>query len=308
MNNIYLRSKESLKSIMFKIIFAIIPLLLAGFYKNGIKLYTGHFVDFIGMFKPLVLDVFGFLIGISINVIYESLVKKNRSIKDAMFSSFYPLYGLLIASVISINTKVWLFVVVTFICLLISKFINKNSINVIALTALIIIFITKLIYGFTFLNFYEQVNTLHLNTVDYLIGRGSGGINTSHVLILGFSLLLLCNINAYKKEIPIYSIIVYSACMIIYSIFTNKLGVVLDNIFSNGILFSLVFIAPDFISSSYTAKGKIIYSIIVGISSFGLFLVYPPLSALGGILIASITHSIIDKIVLGKEKNKKLLR
>lgn len=300
MNNIYMRSKDSLKKIMLQIIIALIPLLIAGFYKNGIKLYTGSYVTFIGMFKPLVLDLIGFASGIIVNIIYENIIKKEKSIKDAAFSSFHPLYGLLIASVISINTKVWLFSIVVFICLFVSKFLKKDNINIMAISALIIIFVTKLIYGFTFLNFYEQVNTLHLDTLDYLIGRGSGGINTTHVILLALSFIILCNIKSYKKEIPICASIVYSACIIVYCAFNNELGTILDNIFSNGILFSFIFIATDSLSSSYTAKGKIIYSIITGLASFGLFLIYPPLSALGGILIASITHSTIDKIVLSK--------
>ena len=300
MNNVYLKSNDNLKKIMFNIILALIPLLIAGFYKNGIKLYTGSFVSFIGMFKPLVLDLIGFMSGIIANILYENIIKKEKSIKEAAFSSFHPIYGILIACVISINTKVWLFSVVVFICLFGSKFLKNDNINIMAISALIIIFITKLIYGFTFLNFYEQANTLHLVTLDYLIGRGSGGINTTHVILLAVSFTILCNIKSYKREIPVCASIVYSACIIIYCIINNELGFILDNIFSNGILFSFIFIATDSLSSSYTAKGKIIYSIIIGLASFGLFLIYPPLSALGGILIASIAHSTIDKIVLSK--------
>lgn len=303
MNNVYMRSKDSLKSIMFKTILALIPLIIAGFYKNGIKLYINDYVSFYGMFKPLLFDLIGFIIGIVVNIIYSTLIKKDLSVKKAMFSSFHPLYGLLIASIISINTRIWLFSLVTFIILLVSKFLKKNNINIIALTALSLIFITKFVYSFTFLNIYEQSNTLNLVALDYLIGKGSGGINTSHVLLLAFSLIILCNIRTYKKEIPIYSTIVYSLCMIVYCIYTNQIGLILENILANGILFSFIFVGTDTLSSSYTNKGKVIYSIIIGLATFGLFLVYPPLSALGGILIASICHRTIDNLVLKKIAN-----
>ena len=151
---------------------------------------------------------------------------------------------------------------------------------------------------------YEQSNTLNLVALDYLIGRGSGGINTSHVLLLGFSLMILCNIRTYKKEIPIYASVIYSVCMVIYCVINNQIGLILDNIFANGILFSFVFIGTDTISSSYTGKGRIIYSVIIGLSTFGLFLIYPPLSALGGILIGSICHKTIDNLVLKKLAEK----
>ncbi len=298
MNNVYLRNKDTVNRIMFKTLLALLPLVLAGFYKNGIKLYLNEYVTFYEMFRPLLFDIVGFLIGIFVNIIYETIIKRNLKLKEASFSSFHPLYGLLIASLVSINTKFWLFSAVTFILLLISKFIKKNNINIIALTALVIIFISKYYTGFTFLNLYEQSNSLHLTSIDYLIGRGSGGINTSHVLLLIFSLLILFNIKAYKKEIPIIGAIVYSGSMTIYSIINNELGLVLDNIFANGILFSFIFVATDSLTSSYTVKGKLIYSLIIGFSTFGLFLVYPPLASLGGIVIASLCHNIIDKIVL----------
>ena len=304
MNNGYLKSKDNIKNIMFKTILALIPLIIAGFYKNGLKLYLNGYVSFYEMFKPLIFALIGFLIGIIVNIIYSTLIKKELKAKEACASSFHPLYGLLIASIISINTKVWLFTIITFISLLVSKFIKKDKINIIALVSLVIIFLTKMIYGFTFLNVYEQSNTLNLVALDYLIGRGSGGINTTHVLLLALSLIILCSIKTYKKDIAITSIIVYSACMIIYCIFTSQIGLILNNIFANGILFSFVFVGTDSLTSSYTSKGKIVYSTIMGISSFGLFLVYPPLSALGGIIIASISHQTIDRIVLKKMVKK----
>ncbi len=298
MNSGYLRSKDTLKSIMFKIILALVPLLIAGFYKNGIKLYIGKYVSFYGMLKPLLLDIIGFLIGIIVNIIYENIIKKRLSMKEAMFSSFHPLYGLLVASIVTINIRLWYFSVVTFIVFMISKFIKKYNINYIAFTALIIILISKLFGTFSFLNLYEQANILNLEALDYLIGRGSGGVNTTHVILLGLSLIILWRIRSYKREIAIYSIITYSICMLGYLLFTNSLGYFFENIFSNGILFSFVFVATDMISSSYTAKGKIIYGSLIGVFTFGLFLIYPPLAVYGAILLVSIFNSLIDKICL----------
>ena len=68
----------------------------------------------------------------------------------------------------------------------------------------------------------------------------------------------------------------------------------MNMLFTNGILFSFVFIATDPISSSYTKKGIIIYGIVVGLLTFLLYLLQPALSSLGAIYIASIFNSIID--------------
>lgn len=292
MNKTYLKAKDNIKSINLNIFIALLPLLFTGFYKNGLKLYMNNLVSVYGLFKPLLFDIIGLLCGIIVNIIYNRIKKSNNKI----FNDFYPLYGLLIASVISINTNIALFTTSTFILLLISKLLNNNKINIIAFTSLIIIFISNLLGQFTYLNLYEQKNTLTLNSLDYLIGRGSGGINTTYILVLIISLIVLSVNRYYKKEIPLYSSITFISCLTFYLIFTNKIGTILDNIFTNGILFSYIFIAPEFLTSSYTKKGKIIYSIIIGVVTFILYLFYPPLSALGGIIIASLCHRIIDKL------------
>lgn len=293
----FLKNNITQKKINTYLFISLIPLLITGFYKNGIKLYLNDLVGIKGMFKPLILDILGFLIGVLVNVIYEKLIKKNPGkLKHIIFDSFHPLYGLLIASVISINTNIFIFIIVTFIMLLLSKFIKQDKVNVVALTALIIIFIINITGTFTFNNLYESTNNLNLDALDYLIGRGSGGINTTHVIFLIISLIILCNQKFYKKEIPFYSSLIFSLGIIIYSIITNDIGKSIDHIFSNGILFAYVFIATDSLTTPRTYKGKIIYSIIIGLVTVGLYIVYPPLSALGAIVIGSMCHNTIDKL------------
>lgn len=295
---VYLKTKESIKNISINEILALIPLLIYGFYKNGISLYLNHYVSFLGMLKPLIFDLLGFMIGYLVNYLYQKIkLKKSASFLETLFSSFYPIYGLLIASIISINTNLFLFIIITFIFLLVSRFLKNNKINIIALSALIIILLTNLFGNFSYLNPYETAKTLNLDALDYLLGRGSGGINTTSAFLLLFSLIILNQKETYKKEIPIYSSIIYILSIIIYNIIINNIGNILNDIFSTGILFSFVFIGTESVTSSYTSKGKFIYSLIMGLSTFGLYLIYPPLSALGGILIASMTHGTIDKLV-----------
>lgn len=299
MNKVFIKSNNSLKSIFKYVLLSLLPLIIYGFYKNGIKLFIQDYVSIYGLVLPLIFDFLGLIIGLLVNIIYDKLITKNFiNIKTSLYSSFHPIYGLLIASIISINTNLLLFIIITFTCLFISKFLKKNNLNIIALSALLIILLTDIFGTFTYLNLYEQSKVLNLVGLDYFLGMGSGGINTTCVLLLIISLLILCNKNYYKKEIPLYSSLVYIICIIIYSVFTQNIETILNNIFSNGILFSFVFIATEPLSSSCTAKGKIIYSIIIGLATFGLFLICPPLSALGGILIASICHDYIDKAMI----------
>ncbi len=301
MNDVYLRSHYNITTISFKILLSLIPLILAGFYKNGLKLYLNDLVNIFGLFKPLVFTILGFIIGSLVNIIYMYLIKKNKDkLLEMIFSSFHPLYGVIIASIISINTNIFLFLIITFIILFLTKFIKEAKFNIMAFTSLLIILIFNLTGTFTFLNIYESTTVLNLNTLDYLLGMGSGGVNTSFVLFLLISFIMLSKEDFYKKSIALFSILVFSVMMIIYCAYTNQIGIVLENIFANGILFSYIYVAPETLSSSYTKKGQIIFGFLVGFLTFLLFLIEPSLAALGAILIVSLLHKVIDHICLQK--------
>lgn len=289
-----IKDDTSIKKISLTYILSLLPLILYGFYKNGIYLYIKKYISLPTMFKPLLLILIGFLIGASVNIIYLKLIKKRKdNIIDIIFSSFHPIYGILIASIISINTNILLFSVVTFAVLFISKFIN-NKINLISLSSLIIFFIMNVLNKFTFMNIYEQSSSFKMNAIDYMFGRGSGGILTTNILLIVLSFIILYNSKVYKKNIAIYSSSVFILLTTIYCILTKNIGNIMNMLFTNGILFSFVYVATEPVSSSYTKYGKEIYGILVGILTFIFYLINPALSSLGGILIASIFNSLID--------------
>ena len=289
-----IKDDTSIKKISLTYILSLLPLILYGFYKNGIYLYIKKYISLPTMFKPLLLILIGFLIGASVNIIYLKLIKKSKdNIIDIIFSSFHPIYGILIASIISINTNILLFSVVTFAVLFISKFIN-NKINLISLSSLIIFFIMNVLNKFTFMNIYEQSSSFKMNAIDYMFGRGSGGILTTNILLIVLSFIILYNSKVYKKNIAIYSSSVFILLTTIYCILTKNIGNIMNMLFTNGILFSFVYVATEPVSSSYTKYGKEIYGILVGILTFIFYLIKQALSSLGGILIASIFNSLID--------------
>ena len=289
------KSNNSIKRITLTYIISLLPLILFGFYKNGISLYIKKYVNILEMFKPLIIILLGFIIGILVNIIYEKKKNKNKdNIKDIIFSSLHPIYGILIGCISSINTNIILFSLVTFIILLISKFTKNTKINYITLTSLIIFFIMNIFGKFSFLNAYEVSNNFNMNTIDYLFGKGNGGIVTTNILLLIISYIILYNSNIYKRNIPIYSFISFLLLTIIYCFIKNDIGNIMNMLFTNGILFSFVYIASEPNSSSYTRLGSTIYGIIVGVLSFIFYLINPALSSLGGIFITSIFNSLID--------------
>lgn len=295
MKNVYIRDNNSILKISIKYFIALIPLIIYGFYKNGIHLYQKGLTSMFGMFKPLLFIITGIIIGGLVNILYEKIIKKNKNnIIENLFSSFHILYGLIISCLLSINANYFIFVIITFTILLLSKIFNIKSINLIALTTLIIILLTYIFGDFTYLNLYESNTILNLNAVDYLIGRGSGGIATTFISGLIFSLIILLTEKTYKSEIPLYSISTFTILIIIYSVYKSNIANIFEILFTNGILFSLIFVAPDSLSSSYTKIGKIIYGLLTGILTFSLYLINPTFACLGAILISSILSSVFD--------------
>ena len=133
-----------------------------------------------------------------------------------------------------------------------------------------------------------------MNAIDYMFGKGSGGIFTTNIILLVISFFVLYYSNVYKKNIAIFSSITFILFTVIYCFIIKDIGNIMNMLFTNGIIFSFVFIATDPISSSYTSKGKIIFGVLVGIITFILYLINPILSSYGGILIVSILNSVID--------------
>lgn len=295
MKNVYIRNNNSIFKISIIYLLSLLPLIGYGFYKNGIHLYQKGYVSLFGMFKPLLFILTGLFLGALVNIIYEKFIKKNKGkLIDILFSSFHILYGTLIACLLSINTNYLLFVLVTFGILMLSKFLKIKSINIVAFISLTIILLTYLFSSFSYLNAYESNTILNLNAADYLIGRGSGGIATTFVAFLILSFIILWNLDTYKKEITLYSLVSFVVLITCYCIYKSNISNIFEILFTNGILFSLIYVAPEYLSSSYTKVGKIIYGISVGVLTFILYLINPAFAALGAILISSILSTVFD--------------
>ena len=117
----FVREETNIKKIISYLYISIIPLLIFGFYKNGIKSYDGIYI-----LHPLILDLVGFASGTLVSIILE---------KKKPLTSFYPFYGLLSASLVFPNTSIIVFGLICFISLFIYKKINKNNVNIVCVIA-----------------------------------------------------------------------------------------------------------------------------------------------------------------------------
>lgn len=277
----FVREVTNIKKIISYLYISIIPLLIFGFYKNGIKGYDGIFI-----LHPLILDLIGFASGALVSIILE---------KKKPLTSFYPFYGLLSASLVFPNTSIIVFGLICFISLFIYKKINKNNVNIVCVIALIVILISNF-YETSYLNLVINSNT-NLDGLDYLLGKGSAGLNASCTLLSLASYLYLSTKDFYKKEIPLYSFLIYSILMVIYLSFIGDINSLFVRLLSNGTIFSLVFVSTMGTTSSYTKRGRICYALILGILLFILSFSFPSLAVISAIFLVSIMHKYIDKLL-----------
>jgi len=294
-NNVYVRSHRSIKNISLVRIGLLVPLIIYGFYKNGIYLFVNKYATVLGMFKPLLFIIIGGLIGAIINLFYEFVIKKNRSkLIDLLFSSFHIEYGMLLGCVTSLNTNILLFSVTTFALLFISKFIRKR-VNVMAIVFIIIYVLQMYLFKeYSFANNYETSRAFSLDFMDYMVGRGTGGIASTHIILLIVSMLGISVSNNNKSYITISSIVTAILLFGAYSIVSkNTLGALL---LTNNILFVYTYIATDYITSSYTATGGVIFGILVGVLTFGFYFINPILSPFIAVAVVSLFNRLIDKI------------
>lgn len=277
----FVREETNIKKIISYLYISIIPLLIFGFYKNGIKSFDGIYI-----LHPLILDLVGFASGALVSIILE---------KKKPLTSFYPFYGLLSASLVFPNTSIIVFGLICFISLFIYKKINKDNVNIVCVIALIVILISNF-YETSYLNLVINSNT-NLDGLDYLLGKGSAGLNASCTLLSLASYLYLSTKAFYKREIPLYSFLTYSILMVIYLSFIGDINSLFVRLLSNGTIFSLVFVSTMGTTSSYTKRGRICYALILGILLFILSFSFPSLAVISAIFLVSIMHKYIDKLL-----------
>ena len=294
-NNVYVRSKKSIKNISLTRIVLLLPLIVFGVYKNGVYLYMNGYTNIIGLFKPIIFILSGAFIGALINLLFEKVIKRRKDkLINLLFSSFHIEYGILLGCLVSINTNIYVFLGVVFGMLFISK-LFKNRINIMAVSYIIIYLIHMYtLGGYSFLNLYDTSRIFSLDFMDYMIGRGHGGIATTHIILLIISLIGINITNNNKSNISYSSIIALIILFSVYSVMSNiPIATLLLN---NNYMFILVYVATDYVTSSYTLSGEIIFGILVSALTFGFYFLNPIIAPFIAITIVSLLNNLIDRL------------
>ena len=250
--NVYLKSKNNENKVLVKYILLLIPFLIYGFYKNGILLYKGGYVNIFYMFKPLILTI--------ISILISYLFTKYK--KEEFIS--YRLYLNILSSLIVLpNTNIFIYLIILFLVNILYTF---KKVNISLITILLLIIVSMIFSKYSFLNVYEESVNHSYSITNYLFGNGSGGIsNTLFIYSILVFIYLICDFS-YKKHIVVTSLTVYYILLIISFVLFKKFDYNL--LLNNNLVFSFIFLNTISIFTPYTKGGCYLYGFILGLISF----------------------------------------
>lgn len=280
--NVYLKSKNNENKILVKYILLLIPFLIYGFYKNGILLYKGEYVNILNMFKPLILTI--------ISILISYLFTKYK--KEDFIS--YRLYLNILSSLIVLpNTNIFIYLIILFLVNILYTF---KKVNISLITILLLIIVSMIFSKYLFLNVYEESVNHSYSITNYLFGNGSGGIsNTLFIYSILVFIYLICDFS-YKKHIVVTSLTVYYILLIISFVLFKKFDYNL--LLNNNLVFSFIFLNTISIFTPYTKGGCYLYGFILGLISFCFSFIDINLGVYLISLILSFTSLYFDKIIL----------
>ncbi len=278
-------------------IFILIPLILFGFYKNGISLYLKGLIDALEMLKPLIILAMG-MSGALLGFILKERKKGLKLDAELIIKSKkYIIEAILVVSILPLKSSPLIVFIVT---LLFSLFLSNLKINRIALEY-IVIESSNVLFGLnTFKNAYDATTLLNYDGVDLFFGLGRGGIFATSIILIAIGLVFLSFNKVYKKDLVYASLVTFLVLGIVPNMIMGEYNEILPFIFGYNVLFSLVLIAPNISSSSYTTKGQILSGVLIGIITYALSFWTPYTAVIIAIILVSLFKDVLDRIFVVK--------
>lgn len=247
--------KYDTKKLVIQNICLLLPFIIYSFYKNGYLLYEKKLINFINIFKPLYLIIFGIILKILVDLIRYKKIKFDYEF----------VYVLLLGMIMPYNINYIIYIISFTIIYILTIFIDKYiKYNKVCLMYLIIIMINFNFNKYTFMTPLEENYSFSFTFFDLLIGRNIGGIASTSILFSLFAYVILLSNYYYKKNIPFTINITYLVCAFIYYLVTKNSELILNS----ELIFGSVFVSTLPIYSPYKEKTQIIESIIIGILTF----------------------------------------
>ena len=291
----YFQCGITTKNIVINYLLALLPLLIYGFYKNAIVVYNRGLIDFTDVIIQILIIILTVAISFVSDFIYCKIRKKDT--KEYLQKSFSLVFSLILLLSIPPNVNKLIYIFSLVILNILSKIIpyNKFSINIVAITKIILILGVFFTNGINYANIYEQTKNISYTLYNSFFGKTIGGYGSTSIFLILLAYIYLCTKIHYKKEIPIYSIFSFTIFGTLYlAISKNNPINIINILITSNIIFVLVFIASIPFYSPVSKEGTIIYSILNGVLSF-LFM--KAINIYEGAFIAIIVTSSLSKII-----------
>ena len=294
----YFQCGITTKNIVINYLLALLPLLIYGFYKNAIVVYNRGLIDFTNVIIQILIIILTVAISFVSDFIYCKIRKKDT--KEYLQKSFSLVFSLILLLSIPPNFNKLIYIFSLVILNILSKIIpyNKFSINIVAITKIILILGVFFTNGINYANIYEQTKNISYTLYNSFFGKTIGGYGSTSIFLILLAYIYLCTKIHYKKEIPIYSIFSFTIFGTLYlAISKNNPINIINILITSNIIFVLVFIASIPFYSPVSKEGTIIYSILNGVLSFlNAINIYE--GAFIAIIVTSSLSKIIDIVVL----------
>lgn len=290
----HIRHKTTTSHIMFMVILALMPATLFGIYNFGVSALM-HIVVCVG-------------VSVASEFIYEKLMHKKITIND--YSA--AVTGLLLALNMPSSAPWWMSALGSVFAIIVVKQIfgglGQNFMNpALAARCFLLISFTGRMTNFT----YDGVSTAtplallkngeSVNILDMVIGRTAGTIGeTSAVLILAGAAFLLI-MGVIDLKIPASYILSFVVFITIFGGHGLDLSYIVAHLAGGGLMLGAFFMATDYVTSPITAKGQILFGVLLGVLT-GIFRLFGG-SAEGvsyAIIFCNMLVPLIDRITMPK--------
>lgn len=303
----HVRSSENTKNIMFDVLIALMPALIAGVVVMG---YRAFFVALVCVASSVFFE-WG----------WQKLLKKTITISDCSAA----VTGLLIALNLPVTIPFWIAIIGCFFAIIIVKQffggLGNNFMNpALAGRAFLLTSwakpMTTWIKPFDKIYLFNNANVISSATPLVIVKEGTGDVLPTYLdLFLGnisgcigeisaFAILIGAGYLLYKKVIDLKIPFFYIFTVFVLSYLAGRDG--LYQILSGGLMLGAFFMATDYVTTPYTKTGQIIFGIGCGFLTFVIrtWGGYPE-GVSYSILLMNLLTPLIDKFTVPKTFGEK---
>jgi len=293
----FLKNNKIFKINLFYLL-SLLPIVIFGFYKNGIVPAQKGVIPFWFGTQYIVIPIVVLFLSYVFEVYYYNAIKKEEDLNSA-YNSIAPFVNVLCYLVTAPMHKLYITIPLMVIIDIILKFIDqKITVNQVALYKCILVGIMALMSVKGYANYYEiTLNDTITKPSLLFLGKGVGAIGTTSTLCALVGYLILMFNSYYKKEMPIVAFIGYSMVVcVLYFVGKINFSEILVNIFNSGFIFAIIYVLALSNATPVVRTGRVLYALLVGIlcgisvniihSFMGIYIV---------ILVASLLVPIFNK-------------